>query len=730
MAAYDDTSNEKVKTRKIRKTDWLKVEEFVKKELAKRKASPFRTAKERIWTTVDRQLSMQPMKKLLPGGKEAPPSWESAIELGELSKASEVITADVMRLMFPQSRTWMETHVKPPMTVNPQTGKSMVAVDEEKQKKADGALRSLMVQQHVDFGLEAAVELSVKEALHHGGLVATCEWETQNKVYDGQGLETLAAPVWKPHSMWNCYPDMSPSVIPGAIFYPGSMLITSYMPRPEVLRLSGDGYMNISEQKITKKKNTNKDVETEDVELVTYYGDLNIDREDGNIYLPNSKCITANGTIIYYRANPLPFPEVIYAGYERQDVRDPYFTSPIEKNSPMQTVATVLTNVYLDMCRLHAQPSIVYDGNDAYMVQNGGLNIWPGAQTASKGSNKFEQIVIGDPAAALNGLQLALMKLEEGTSVNAIRSGARQSDRKTATEVQKTSQGAEVRTVDFVGKLEQQALRPFLYMQHELNLKRLDRYSFYCQEKGLPDFLTMSKKDLPKVVHFEVVGSKGVLGEERRAQQMTAVTAFLLGNPITAPLVNVVPVMIDMYEDAGVKGAESYVKTENKIPPQAQAQMQQMNQVIQELQQKLQEAESNVQAEMARIELDKQKTAEEIKLDRQKAAADHDLKVKELVDNYNLKLMELRAEMRLEAAKAHSADRRDSIVVQADMSKAASELTASLQGMATEQHQTLAKASKDIVDAAGRIAESAKAMASAKSGKVKAKRTADGFEFE
>src|SRR6185369_8527975 len=136
-----------------------------------------------------------------------------------------------IRLIFPQNRTWFESHVKPPVTINPQTGKSVIAVDSKKQKKADGTLRSLMAQQHLDFGLKARVKLSVKEALHHGGFVATAEWGQQNKVYDGQGLESLEAPVWVPHSMWNSYPDQSPSVVPGAIFYQGSMMITSYMPR-------------------------------------------------------------------------------------------------------------------------------------------------------------------------------------------------------------------------------------------------------------------------------------------------------------------------------------------------------------------------------------------------------------------------------------------------------------------------------------------------------------------
>jgi hypothetical protein len=181
--------------------------------------------------------------------------------------------------------------------------------NEDQVKKADGIQRALMAQQQLDFGHKARVELSIKESLHHGSFVATAEWETQNKVHDGQGLESLSAPVWVPHSMWNCYPDSSPAVIPGAnIFYPGSMMIVSYMPRYKVLQLKGEGYMNIDPKKILKKKNTNKDVETEDVEIVTYYGDLNMEREDGDIYLPNSKCKTANGTVIYYKANDLPFP--------------------------------------------------------------------------------------------------------------------------------------------------------------------------------------------------------------------------------------------------------------------------------------------------------------------------------------------------------------------------------------------------------------------------------------
>lgn len=608
-----------IKKRKIRKTDWEKVQAFLKKELEARKGNPFRKAHEAIWREVDRQIAMEPMKKYLPGGKEAPPSWQSAFELGELSKASEVITADTMRLLFPSSRSWMEPHVKPPMQLDPKTGKSLPP-DPRKQKMVDGMMKALMTQQHVDFGFKDRVELSVKEALHHGSFVATAEDEDLNKIYDGQGVVAINAPVWKPHSMWNCYPDMSPSVVPGAIFYPGSMMIVSYMPRHKVLALKGDGYMNLTSEKLPKRSNTNKDVQTEDVELVSYYGDLTIERDDGDIFLPNSKCMTGNGTIIFYKANPLPFPEVIYQGYERQDLRDPYFTSPIVKNSPIHKLATVLANEFVDICRLHGQPPGVYDGNDAYLVQLGGPQIYPGAMTPSKGSNKVTFMQVGDPRAVLEGLQLALTKLEEGTAVNSIRSGAQESDRKTATEVNRTSQGAEVRTVDFVDKLERGGLRPYLYMQHELNLMNMKSYSFYCAEKGLPDFIEIKKAQLPKIVHFEVVGSKGILGEQERAQRAAAVTAFAAQTPGFAELLNREDILKDMYEDAGVKSAETYIKTgQAQIPPQVQQQIQQAQQVIQELNQKLAEEKQGNQAKMAEIQVKAQQASKQFAADMQTA---------------------------------------------------------------------------------------------------------------
>lgn len=718
MEESQSTENAKVKRRKIRKTDWAKVEEFLKKELDKRKGSSFRKTHERKWAEVDRQLAMEAPKKYDAHGKELPSGWQSSFELGELSKAIEVLKADVMRLVFPASRNWQEPHCKPPVKLDQNTGKQL-PVDPKKQKQVNGMLRSLMAQQQLDFGFEARVELSVNEALSHGGFVATAEWEKQNKVYDGQGVVSLEAPVWVPHSMWNCFPDISPSVVPGAIFYPGSMMITSYMPRYKVLSLRGDGYMNIDSKKIPKRQNTNKEVNTDDVELVTYYGDLTIERDDGDIYLPNSKCITANGTIIYYRSNPLPFPEVIYQGYERQDLRDPYFTSPVIKNSPLQKVATILANKFIDGVDLWTLPPGTYDANDAYLVQVGGPQLHPGAMTPRKGAGKVEFMTVGDPKAALMGLQFALTKMEEGLGVNAIRSGATASDRKTAHEVEVTEQRGEVRTVDFVKKLEQGALRPWLYMQHELNLKRLEGYSFYCAEKDLPDFLSFGRKDLPKIVHFEVVGSKGILGEMQRTQKVAAVTAFAAQTPGFAELLNRPDILKDMYEDAGVKSAETYINTEAaKIPPQVKAQMEQMQLAMQEMQAELQKAKAGEAVQLQKIELAKKEAEanfaiERARLEIEKAKAMSDMKADaaEVVKKANESMAKLeieRQEMNRKFALEAEAIRREA---------------------ALEAEKVRLQAENDKRETDAKI-ENMRAEAKARQKKVKAKRTKEGYEFE
>jgi hypothetical protein len=185
-------------------------------------------------------------------------------------------------------------------------------------------------------------------------------------------------------------------------------------------------------------------------------------------------------------------------------------------------------------------------------------------------------------------------EVEEGTGVNAVRKGSSAAVEQTAYEISKVDQKSEIRTIDFVGTVESQALKPFLYMQHELNKKNMESYSFYNTQLNTPDFVTADRSDIKKwadEVHFEVVGSKGVLGEERRRQGMMEVTGFFGSSELFAPHLNVKEIMLDAYRDVGAKDPERYLNLEDNQDPQVAIITQQAQEAIAELQTKLQDAE-------------------------------------------------------------------------------------------------------------------------------------------
>lgn len=626
------------KTPKITKKDWEKVQTFLMDELGTRKNSQFRTSAENRWREVDRQVAMEAMMKVMRDGTEVDPGWHNTIELGELAKASENISADVRRIVFPQSRFWFEPHsdIADALPFDQQTGERKAP--EKVQVQVDGRLRAFNAQQHLDFGLKDRVELSVKEALHHGSFVAEVDWDEQEMVFAGERTRTFGAPVWVPHSMWNCYPDPSPSVIGTNMFYTGTMFIERYLPRYKAEKLvkSGeDGYMAAQWKSVKKDEHEVDGAKTKDVKITTYWGDIVIERANGadNLYYPNHKAMLFNGVICYMAPNDTPYVPIIFRGYERQDVRSPYYTSPIIKMSPTQKLASTLANKFMDGVELALEPPITYDGNDPDFVLNGGPVIAPGAKVSSKGKNAFQQVQIGDPAVALTGLQYTVGEMKEKLG----RPGKPVGDRATKAEVVKASQDQEVSLVDFIDKVEV-GLRTYLYMQHELNLRKLTEYTYYSPEMSDPDFLKVKRSDLPKQVHFDVVGARGVLGEQERNEKVTAVTVFASGNPLFAPLLEPRDILVGMYQDAGAKNAETFVKPEGKEnPDELKAQLQQASQAVQQMGQELQAEKSGNAAKMAKVQSDAAAKAAKLQQDGQIAQA-------KLQQDYETKMAKIAAD--------------------------------------------------------------------------------------
>lgn len=628
--------------------DFKKIESYIKEELQRRKTTEWRAKSENRWKTVDRQVAMEEMAKVNRDSSEPQEDWHSAFELGELSRASETISADVIRITFPQAPFWFEPHSEIKAELNDD---GTADTDEDLQEQVDGRLRAFMSQQHADFGLKDRVELSVKEALQHGSFVAECEWDEQEMIYEGTKTKSIGCPVWKPHSMWNCYPDQSPSVLGANMFYTGSMIVESFLPRhkaEQMVKSGAEGYFPKQWKDVKKDEHRIKEnVVVKDVKITTYSGDIVIERSDEDMFYPNHRVLLMNGTLVFMKANDLPFSNFIYKGYEKQDVRDPYFTSPIIKMSPIQKMATVLANKYVDGIELIMEPPIVYDANDPQFALDGGPQIVPGAKVGSKSGANFKEIKIGDPNAALQGLQMVIAHMKESLG----RTGQPIGDRATAAEVDKVSQDEEVTMVRFIGRLEM-ALRSYLYMQHEINKVKCENYSFYDPEMDQPDFVRIKKSDIPAQVHFEVVGARGVLGERQRSQQLTQLVAFASNSPLYSGLLNPEENLKQMYQDAGVKNPERFIKGEDeRVDPQLQAFQQQAKQIIGELQAQLQDAEKKAHDKIAQIEQKGQANAEKSALLSQQTQLQHEETMQKMALDYNVAIGNIQAKLQVNADK-------------------------------------------------------------------------------
>ena len=571
------------KKRRFLSSDYDYIADYVKQQLGHRKGLDKRHNHEVLWKEVDRQVRMEPMERVV---KDPNEEWRSALELGDLSTACEVLSADTLRLIFPQDRAWMQAHSELELerlaireeveTGEPPSKKQMRVI----QKRADAELRALMTQQHSDFGFRARVELSVKEALKHGSFVAEILWQENQRYKMGGVMDSIAAPVWIPHSMWDCYPETLE--LGTDLLYQGSMIITSEKTGEWIMRQKNFINLSTFQKRCTKPENP--------VEIMTWYGDITVKRKTEDLFLPNMRIRVAEGTVI--QAEPMNNVSIVYGGYDRIDVKDPYYLSPLVKNSPNHKLSTIIANRFLDNVELKLEPPVVYNGNDAMLVKNGGPQMYPGAKSPTKGgAQDFKQIDIGDPSWAVPAIQFFKDEIQQGTGVSSPRAGSqRQADRVTATQIEQESAGAEIRTIDFVGKIEK-GIRAYLYIQHELNKDNLKKYYFYNPEMGMKDFDSLSKEDLPKKVHFEIVGSKGVLMERRRAAMTSEVTSFALNSEVLAPLVNGEAVLKQMYQDAGNKTPEMLMNVgdeNDRAQRMIEAVKQQAEETVAQMQQEMQ----------------------------------------------------------------------------------------------------------------------------------------------
>lgn len=286
--------------------------------------------------------------------------------------------------------------------------------------------------------------------------------------------------------------------------------------------------------------------------------------------------------------------------------------------------------------------------------------------------------------------------------------------------------------MEFVSQLEPQALLPFLYMQHEYNRMKMDEYTFYNDQMDTPDFIRAKREQLQEDVHFEVVGSRGILGEEKRDRKIAETTAFFSGNPLFAPKMNVTPIMLEMYKDAGKKNPEEWVKKDEgpQIPPQVQQKFQELQQALQQAEEENKQLKSKQNIEMAKLQADMQQFVKEQAQEREQFNKDYQLRV---------------AEFKLAASEQNHTQNQDRVqsVVSINAGDEIGKVAQNLQSLAINQSDTMNKAAEMIEKAIQTIDKSAQTIDKTVQNiakteaekekprkKIKVKRTAEGYEVE
>lgn len=583
------TSTE-VRKRRVMQRDHADIARYISEELRRREGTDWRRKHEVRWREVDRQIAMEPPETIHRAdelGEEH--AWHNAIQLGDLTDASATLAADVLRLAMPVERKFFTPHVELPFELD-QEG-DPVPVDPERQRQVNGVLRNLMVQQHKDFGVRGRIKLAIKEILHHGSVVLIVDEERLLKFHKGAKPDHLKAPIPVVHSMWNCFPDPSPTIQGTEIYYKGSMLIREWVRLQDALEMPG--WINKDKLRAEHAKKELQD----HIEILYYYGDIFLKRHDGNILFPNRKTVVSNEVFLESTINKTPYSPVIYTGYERDDVRDSYYTSPIVKRAPMGKFASHMANKTMDSVDLKVQPPVAYDSLDNSFRANGPA-IFPGAKIGNRGGINIKVLDVGDPEIGLAAMQFAKQEMKEGTTVDAVRKGVSPGTEQTATEVVKTEQRAEVRSVEFVANIEDELLLPYLTMQHDLNVQGMDTYPFFNDELHTPDFLRATRKDLPKAVVMEVTGSRALLGEEQRTARFINTVGTVAQLEPLATQTDWQEVNRQIWEDTRVKDPERFIKDSDRnaeVQAALEAQQQQFEELAQQLQQAVQQAQQQAQ---------------------------------------------------------------------------------------------------------------------------------------
>lgn len=509
------------------------IADYINDEHARRKRK--RADLEEEWKEIDRQVSMVPdigYKKNIRGEITRHTAWMPELELPLQAQTLEVTSADVRRMLFPDSGIWyaanaemtddyLEKHDFTSIIANDKNDVPTVIDQDGLNKLCEG----VMAFWHRQYNVRANINQIIIEALKYSVGIGRCRIVTK-RVFLNTAKGVVSAhkklPVIFPISTKHTFLDDSAHYLMNE----GEMLGPSviFEKKVKILDLKLAAKAGTSGWRMAALRNMESDKNGE-VTLLEMEGDLVLPfKTSGSIHVPNAIITIVKGTknkkpvndVVRFRLRDEPFSSYIEFPYHREHVDKPYGSSPLIKGWPIQLAATHALVRVMMAAQLNTLPPVQYDPDDRTFAQEGGPRIYPGAQWASSGDVKPHPI--GDLNALLQIYIGLLQQYADVTGVNAPRLGAQTVSHTTAYAKEAELNRGVVRTVDFVKETLEGPLEEYLYKAYALGRKVFTDTSLFIDAYN--GFVNIGKSHLPENVVWDAIGAGGPLEEQQKMQGM------------------------------------------------------------------------------------------------------------------------------------------------------------------------------------------------------------------
>lgn len=537
----------KTKARQFSEADFDKVAEYIVEEHRRRKKN--RKDNEKAWKEIDRQLRMEPEVKYKRNPDGSPIShkaWMPEIELPNQAEALEILCADALRMLFPDSGDFYRIKADAPdqflamfkdstaLVVNSEVDPPSMVTQTNVDDYARGWLNHILRQ----FDHRKSWDLINADSFKYGngvGRVRMAKKPVFVHQVTGTFDKTAEIPIIAPVSIKNTFLDenefsyMASGAVmgPAVIFHQHKKLADVQV---DMKSGNSDAEDEISGGWI---KDSMKGVEADKngcIELLEFEGDLVIPEagEFESTYVPGVICTVVIGKdgskgvakLVRLRFRKLATSSYIAVPYHQESIDNVYATSPLMKGLPIQRCASEAMNRFMQSAILNTEPVIKYSRDDQYFKAKGGPKVFPGATWATDGD--VEVMQIGNPVALQAAYTALQAQYADVTGINAARLGSQTVSHTTAYAKDQEIERGTVRTVDYSRSIIHGPMTRWLNMCYELSRKSLGDKTEQVYMDSYGAFLNVSQQMLPEKVFIEVYGSSGPSDSAAKQQKRTA----------------------------------------------------------------------------------------------------------------------------------------------------------------------------------------------------------------